>query len=414
MVSRWLLTGAIAALTIANAQADETIVVTAIPLSETEAKLAACLAQGCAPDADIAASLAHAENQFIAGKYGAARSTLVAALGRNRKHKAEYPVPVSDLLRANARVAEHMGEARAFRTSTLDMRDVLRSAFGADAPRALAAQIEVGDSRAKLGYPDEAHRIYSEVEERARAADQPRIAAFAQLRQGALAVTLANASKLPEDRLAASKRLRPLAENTDPALRDFRLAANVLSARMASRTGDQRAVAALVAEFAAEGGAERPVLLYEAPLVTKYNFGQGADAILDNGLSALVFPNATPVGQTTRRTNTLLRPDEWADVGFWVNADGRVSEAEVLRASGPEDWTQPVLANLAQRVYAPLKRADGDVSPGHYLIERYTLTATWVDDPRGTTGTRLRKRDAIARIERIDITPDAPVRVAAR
>ena len=86
----------------------------------------------------------------------------------------------------------------------------------------------------------------------------------------------------------------------------------------------------------------------------------------------------------------------------------------MLRASGPEDWTQPVLANLAQRVYAALKRADGDVSPGHYLFERYTLTATWVDDPRGTTGTRLRKRDAVARIERIDITPDTPVQVAAR
>ena len=414
MVSRWLLTGAVAALSLASAQADETIVVTAVPLSETEAKLAACLAQGCAPDADIAAALAHAENQFIAGKYGAARSTLVAALGRNRRHKAEFPVPVSDLLRANSRVAEHMGEARAYKSSVLDMRDVLRDAFGADAPRALAAQIEVGDSRAKLGYPDEAHRIYGEVDERARAAGQPRIAAFAQLRRGALAATLANATKLPADRLTAAKWLRPLAENIDPQFRDFRLAANVLSARMASRAGDNRAVAALVASFAAEGGADRPVLLFEKPLERRPDFSKLASENLALSVELGVHPNAVPTGRVMNSVTALLRPDEWADIGFWVGADGRVTDAEVLRASGPEDWTAPVLANLAERIYAPLKRSAGDVTPGYYLIERYSLTATWVDDPRVTTGTRLRRRAPVPRIERIDITPDAPVQVAAR
>jgi hypothetical protein len=414
MVRRWLLTGAVAALSLASAQADETIVVTAVPLSETEAKLAACLAQGCAPDADIAATLAHAENQFIAGKYGAARSTLVSALARNRQHKAEYPVPVSDLLGANGRVAEHMGEARAYKTSVLGMRDVLRDAFGAEAPRVLAAQIEVGDSRAKLGYPDEAHRIYGEVEDRARAARQPRIAAFAQLRRGALAVALANASKLPEDRVTAAKSLRPLADNSDPQFRDFRLAANVLTARMASRAGDKRAIAALVADFAAEGGAERPVLLFEPSLVRRPDYAQLPNENFPLSVELGIHPNAVQTGRPLRSATALLRPDEWADIGFWVGADGRVTDAEVLRASGPEQWTAPVLTNVAERVYAPLKRTDGDVSPGHYLIERYTLTATWVDDPRGTTGTRLRRRETVPRIERIDITPDTPVQVAAR
>jgi hypothetical protein len=150
-----------ATLTVAPAIAadsDGPIIVTAQPLAETAAALAACLERSCPPDQDIAATLAHAENQFVAGGYKAARTTLLKSIDRNRAHGGAFPVPVSDLYRANGRVAEHVGEARSFQSSVLEMRDTLREGLGRDDPRVLGAQIEVGDSRAKLGFPDEAAR----------------------------------------------------------------------------------------------------------------------------------------------------------------------------------------------------------------------------------------------------------------
>lgn len=96
---------------IAKHEAQREIVVTARSLKDTEANLKACLARKCLPDQDIKATLAHAENQFVAGDYRNARSTLANALGRNRKHKEKYPIEVSDLLRANGNVATHLGSS---------------------------------------------------------------------------------------------------------------------------------------------------------------------------------------------------------------------------------------------------------------------------------------------------------------
>lgn len=158
-------TSALPVPTVAQETSDNReIVVTGRSLKETADALAACLARNCPPDEDVAATLAHAENQFIGGDYDNARTTLLRSVGRNRKHGQAYPVPVSDLFRANSRIAQHMGEAKNFQLSVLDMRDTLKKGVGADDPRTLVAQIEVGDSRAKLGQPDDAERIYRDVE----------------------------------------------------------------------------------------------------------------------------------------------------------------------------------------------------------------------------------------------------------
>ena len=162
------------------------IVVTATPISETAKALANCIATNCPPDAEIRAALAHAENQFVAGKYRDAKSTLYKTVGRNRQFGKDYPIEVSDLFRARSRVAEHLGEPRDFQISVLDMRDVLRIGVGRDDPRALIAQIEVGDSREKLGFPEEAMRIYDGVAVEATAKGETRIAQFADLRKNIL------------------------------------------------------------------------------------------------------------------------------------------------------------------------------------------------------------------------------------
>ena len=57
-------------------QDNAAIVVTGTPLAESAKRLKDCIARHCPPKEDIDASLAHAENQFIAGDY------LTALLGR--------------------------------------------------------------------------------------------------------------------------------------------------------------------------------------------------------------------------------------------------------------------------------------------------------------------------------------------
>ncbi|MBN8502074.1 MAG: hypothetical protein J0M19_13100 [Sphingomonadales bacterium] len=379
---------AVALLGLSLPASAQDIVVKGKPLSETAADLEACLKRKCPPGEDIKASLAHAENLFVAGKYDDAQRTLHASLGRNRKHGKAYPGEVSDLLRANGRVAEHMGEGREYQLSTLDMRDTLRSGFGKDDFRTLVADVEVGDSRAKLGFPDEAERIYRDVEKRALAANQYRVASFARLRLATLARTRFDAEPTGANRKELDKRLGLLIDSPLPGGNEFVLAAKVLRARIDRKAGSATSTDALVKEFAAGGGATRPILLYSEP-VARINLEERSQADGDTSRPAWTRMSTNRYGQ-------------WVDVGFWIGQNGKVSDVEVLRSSGDVAWAKPVLATITRRIYAPLK-TDGDSAPGFYMIERYTLTARVSD---GETGTHLRTREAQPRIERLDLTEE--------
>jgi hypothetical protein len=363
------------------------IVVTGRSLKDTAAQLAACLERHCPPDQDMAATIAHAENQFVAGDYSGAQRTLHASLGRNRKHGKAYPLELSNLLRANGRVAEHMGEAKDFQLSVLDMRDTLKNGYGENDFRTLVAQVEVGDSRAKLGYPEEAERIYQGVEDRALTAKQFRVASFARLRRALLARGRFDDEPSGANRKRLDALLDVLIDQPLPQSEDFVLAAQVLRAREDRRSGSGASTDALVRSFAAKGGVNRPVLLYSEPL-------------------SRIDPRSAMPGEKDQREAwtrwSTDRRGQWIDVGFWIGADGHVSDAEVLRSSGAIEWSKPVLANVGKRVYAPL-RQDGDAAPGFYMVERYTLTARVSE---GETGTHLRTREATPRIEMLSLTAD--------
>jgi len=384
-----LLASALTLPAAAQTNGDPEIVVTGRSLKETADDLAACLARNCPPDEDVAASLAHAENQLLQGDYKDSRTTLLKSIGRNRKHGDKFPVEVSDLFRANSRVAEHVGEAKNFQLSVLDMRNTLKAGLGEKDPRVMVAQIEVGDSRAKLGFPDEAERIYQDVEKQALANGQNRVAMFARVRQALLAQTRAEASNLDSDRKDARKLLDDIISNPLPGAEEFAMAAQVMRARNDRKKGDASSTEAILREFAERGGTTRPVLLFSEP-IKRIDLSQD-------------FGNEQPPANTLQRLTALNSVGKWADVGFWINADGRVSDVEVLRAEGTKQWLKPVFDQIKTRVYAPLRRSDNDASPGFYMIERYTLTARWTDD---ATGTNMRRREATPRIERLDITPD--------
>ncbi|UVO54007.1 hypothetical protein [Sphingomonas sp. SUN039] len=367
----------------AYAASDDTIVVTAKSLKQTAADLAACLARNCPPDQDVKATLAHAENQFVAGDYKNARTTLLKSVARNRKHGDAYPIPVSDLMRGNARVAAHLGEGSNFQSSTIASRDILRKGFGANDAKALVGDIEVGDMRAKLGYPDEAERIYKGVGERAAAANLPWIVSATEIRQAMLKL----ASELPTDQKEGRDRLVRLSQGTDPAYRGTRIAAKILLARSDRKAGrDDSTTKALLAEYAAAGGTQTPTLLFAAPIKQAEAPRGGAGE-----------------GRTqTTQLATKSFDGQWFDIGFWITPDGHTSEIEVIRKSGADNlFVKPVIDSIQSRVYAPLKREPGD--PGVYAVERYSMTSLWVDD---NTGTRIRMRSPVPRIERMDLTPD--------
>ncbi|WP_432767814.1 MAG: hypothetical protein HEQ22_10270 [Sphingopyxis sp.] len=380
------LAGPVAA---AQTNGDPEIVVTGRSLKDTGDALAACLARNCPPDQDVAASLAHAENQLLQGDYKDSRTTLLKSIGRNRKHGDRFPVEVSDLFRANSRVAEHVGEAKNFQLSVLDMRNTLKAGLGEKDPRVMVAQIEVGDSRAKLGFPDEAERIYQDVEKEAIANGQNRVAMFARVRQALLVQTRAEASNLDSDHKEARQLLDDIIANPLPGTEEFAMAAQVMRARNDRKKGDASSTEAILREFAARGGTNRPVLLFSEPI-------RRIDMSED-------FGNNQPAANTLSRLTALNNVAKWADVGFWIGADGHVDDIEILRGEGTRQWLKPVTEQIKGRVYAPLRRTDNDATPGFYMIERYTLTARWTDD---ATGTNMRRREATPRIERLDITPE--------
>ena len=218
---------------------------------------------------------------------------------------------------------------------------------------------------------------------------QTRVAMFARVRQALLIQTGAEASGLDADYAEAREALDKIIAEPLAGGEDFALVAKVMRARMDRKKGDASSTEAILKDFADKGGATRPMLLFSEPI-------KRIDLTDDYG-------NDQPQANTLQRLTALNNVAKWADVGFWINADGRVSDVEVLRSEGTKQWLKPVFKQIQTRVYAPLRRSDNDASPGFYMIERYTLTARWTED---ATGTHMRRREATPRIERLDITPE--------
>ncbi len=359
------------------------IVVTGMTLKDAKAALAACISQHCPPDKDIDATLAVAETQFVAGAYKDARATMLKSIGRNKRFASDYPVPVSDLLRANSRVSAHLGEQDAYFGGALDVISALKAGLPADDRRVLGAQTELGDAYAKTGRLSSAIDLYYKVARRAHMLKQPRVEGYALLR---VAMVYAAASTQRDDvnYTAAISASNALIANPDPALAAFAQAAKVLKLKLAVRRGDPGAIDRLIAEYrGGTGTATTPVLLY-AP---KIELG-------DRGI------RSDQGGETLNRILLDTVDNQWVDVSFEVRPDGKVGEPEVLRTSGTlsGNWVKPILTAISGRRYAPFAAKSGAA----FRVERYTFTAPWTT----VTGTRLRVRAPVPTIEAIDLSRD--------
>ncbi len=374
----------IATATMALAEAPKElapIVVTGRSLNETERALQECIKRKCPPDEDVKLTLAHAENQFVSGDAKAARGTLVKSIGRNGGDAKQYPVPVADLYRANGRIAANLGEGESYQSSILNSRRALKSGLANDDARILVADIEVGDMRARLGYYDEALKIYDDVKVKATAKGLRGLAVAADMRSASLQIK----SEDPDQRAKGKMRLHTMAQAPGKEMRNVRLAARIILARTAkTKEEGDAATAALLDEYRNGGGATRPTLVFAPPIkISELNAEQNKG----------------------RNTLTNLQMDDvennWVDIGFWVTADGKTSEVEIIRQSKKTSfWTKPVIKSIETRNYAPMDLPAGD--PGFYMVERFTLTANW----ESHTGTRMRQRSPILRIERVDLTDD--------
>lgn len=389
----------------AQSTPDETsdVVVTGVRLSDTERALQECLARKCPVDQDIAATLAHAENLFVAGSYEAARSVLRASRGRNKRFAAQFPLQVATLARATSRVASHLGYNDELKLSAIDSIDALKAGLPAKDWHVIGGRIEVADAFAQVGRIQAAEDMYRAIADEARKLGLPAIEGYARLRIVALYDAYAQSDPgtyAGEARLAAKQ----LSEAPDPALKPFARAASLIVARQQSRFGDLRPLDRLIARYGDDVKTERPVIIY-SPSIPFLNDilprAEGGDAL--RGLSQAV------VGQ-------------WIDVGFSVLADGHVGEVMVLRKS-PElartDWSQLVMSAIKRRRYLPLKRDPG--ADGIQRVERYTLTSA-IDGVASLTQNedfrikgRYRSVSDIPYIRAIDLSIDAePTKAPAK
>lgn len=362
-----------------------TIVVTGKSLADTERALRDCIAHNCPPDEEAAATIAHAENQFVAGDYKSARGTLLRGSARLKRFAREYPVPISDLLRANSRVAAHLGEGEAYRVGALDVLATLKTGLGSDDPRVLVARVEVADSLAQFGRFDLAEQRYNDVIRQARKLGLPVVEGFAMLRVASMRSQMAEEDPA-KWRKRAYDSIDELINSPKPEHRPFGRAAAVLRARLAVQSGDKRAVDTVIADLRAHP-TKTPVLIYSESIRPPQRSGRA-------GLS----------GSTTMRAATQDFDDQWVDISFWVAPNGQTTDVDVLRQSDhfDKDWGAPIMASIRTRRYAPLKLDPSD--PGILRVERYTLTSRYTTN----TGSRLRDREATPRIEMLDLSTDEP------
>lgn len=354
-------------------QLDRTITVTGRSLAQTGEALEQCLARSCPPAEDIAASVAHAENQLIAGELQDARSTLSRARGRNKRYAETLPIPVSGLLYLDAEVASLLGLARYGRIGTIDSLSALKAGLDADDPRIALQRLRVGDVFLREGRNATAVKIYDAVAERAGEAGWHAIQGAAMFR--ALTFYAMAASVDPVYRSQARRRYAALRATTDEAMRPARDASIMLEVRLATLSDKSASIDAILADLGPMRTAQ-PMLAFAPPI----NLA------------------ATPHGSYVV-TPTFSR-DQWADFSYRITREGKVSDVEMTDKAVQADdrWFNTIADALARRRYLPLDiPAD---SPGLWRRERFMIVADLVD-PRWS---RIRVPAGTPKVRSIDLT----------
>ncbi len=377
-----LLSASALAQTPQPAPSDRTITVTGQPISDYRARLAACLARHCPPNEDIDASLALAEALFVQGEYHDSRRTLLSSISRNHRHRRGFAEPVSDLYRANARVARNLGLDRDAEYSTWEVLRTLRAGLPVEDHRHFTARLEVAQSLARFG-----HRYHdSQIElrrliERARETGRDDVVAMAELRLIWLDYLQGPYRAPPPG------ALQEMARSPDP---HRSIGARTMLVRIYNRRGETARAEALIAELGRSG--QRRTLLFSPP----YELVQQENDYLNGMLQRLAMEGRLRGNSNLANQLTDNFEDKWIDVGFWIDPEGRVEGLEIVRQRNNPGWARPLMQSIRGRRYAP---SDART----YRLERYTYTA----GIRDGSGTHQQQRSPAARVEYFDLSEGA-------
>ena len=385
---------------------DPIIVVATI--DDAKARLDTCLARGCRPDEDIAATLALAETQLLGGKYREARTTLLASLGRNEDFAKAYPVPVSELYRANGKVAAHLGFDKDYFRSTFGIYHTLKNGLPSDDHRKYTAMMEVAEMMYRTRGHTRARYYYDRLAEEARRDGRDDIAAIAQLRSAI--------RHLPQGSEMQMNEIRKIAGLQGERMRAPVLEAKLALAKIAYQRGDE-AGAQVIQNEIAQLNVKRPMLIWQPSYAmvqreldsgSEFNFPMEGPPAVGGEVTAEPQQSRSAEGRasvtnsiTAMQWSSIKRiagnfDDMWADVNFRITPDGRVSDLKITRSKGDLFWTKPLLASLSMRRYTAGKLND----PASVRSERYTYTSGY----EGQTGTRAQQRSPKARVEYMDLT----------
>ena len=397
-----LIAGLASILLYAASSAADSIIVTGRAIKDRQTSLAECLARRCPPNEDIDASLALAEAQLIAGKYREARITLLEALKRNKKEAMAYPIPVSDLYRANGRVAAHLGIDEDYYRSTWGIYNTLKRGMPNAKDLQYSAMMEVAEMMATTRGHDRAREYYRSIAYHARKDGRPDIAALAELRM----ILRHWPAYARED------AIQEIADSADPKTRAAQLEARLALARMAFERKDEAKGDAIVRELT-RYDIKKPILVF-APQWAVQQAGGTAEGFASlgdrQGESAArqssgvrggapdplnVVASGAPNSVDSARM-PLNVEDMWMDVGFEITREGKVSNVQVLRSHGDIGWGKALLASIAGRRYTPPRAA----SAQGYRMERYTYTSGLEEG----TGTHQQQHSPNARVEYFDLS----------
>lgn len=365
-------------------QGDEqqTIVVTGQRIQDFRDALARCLARNCPTNEDADATLALAEALFLNGRYPEARTAVRGSIGRNRRQASAFPEPVSDLFRADTRLARHIGLDREARISAFEILNSLQAGIPAEDHRHFTARFEIADIQMMSGNFAGARRELARLARMARAAGREDVAITAELRDRAYELVAYPQGNTRSELIEWSQR-------TAPAERMRAMGARILLARFYRSEGNTARADALLAEIGQQSRATTRRRLLSAPRYQLYQ-------------EELRPPDDADLAEILLYSNALKRvtesyADKWIDVGFWILPDGHVSSLELLRSGSNSDWSRPLMDSIRGRLYS-------EGTEPTYKLERYTMTAGFEE----VTGTHIRARGPGARVEYLDLTANAP------
>lgn len=383
---------------------DPSIIVTGRAIREKKEGLAACLARHCPANEDIDATLALAETQLIAGNYHDARRTLLASLGRNKGEAARYPIPLSDLYRANGRVAADLGLDTDYYRSTWGIYRTLKYGLPSDQVRQFSALMEVAEMNYRTRGHEAARLYYEEIARDARKAGRPDIAAIAELRSAI--------RHLPPNSSWQVNVIKRVAAMQGAEMRAPALEAKLALARMAYANGDEPQAQAIQRELAAFN-IKRPILIYAPPYEMRERDrprgNEVESAVMNNIIvitpveartdrgAPVAFTGQGPKSFATSRIAPMV-DDMWLDAEFRITPEGKVANLKVVRSRGGTSWAKPLLASIEGRRYTP-----GDPnSPTSRRLERYTYTSAL----EKKTGSYSWGRSPDTRVEYMDLSEE--------